>query len=228
MLQLLQRLPIQPRGEATPHGMNDYYDALFHLLRSQLGSFEVTPRSIGVTSCGRAEGVTTTCAHLAASAAHHSSGPVLILETDSRRDRHGLTVTGRPTVGLYDLLLGKADVRDCLQATEFPNVSAIGTGIHMSRGSNRYPKHELSELLTRLKSDYPLIVVDLPHAQELTDCFSICGLLDGVLLVVEAEKVRAPVARRAKELLVQADANLLGVVFNKRRNHVPDWLYRRL
>jgi Mrp family chromosome partitioning ATPase len=28
--------------------------------------------------------------------------------------------------------------------------------------------------------------------------------------------------------LFQAGANVLGVILNKRRNHVPEWLYRRL
>lgn len=227
MLQLLQRLPL-PRREAAPHGLSEYYDALFQQLRSHFGSFEDTARTVGLTSCLRSEGVTTVSAHLAASAAHQLNSPVLLIETDVRRDRNSYTVTGRPTAGLYDVLLGKADVQDCLQATEFANVCALGTGIHLARGATRYPKHAFSELMERLKSDYRMIVVDLPHAHELTDCFSICGLVDGVLLVVEAEKVRAQVARRVKELLVQADANLLGVVYNKRQNHVPDWLYRRL
>jgi len=227
MLKLVPRLPGAPQ-DAASHEVREYYDALFQQLLSHFGSFEAEPRAIGVTSCARGEGVTTVCVNLAASAAHQLNRPVLLIETDARRDRNSYTITGRPTTGLFDVLLGKADVKTCLQTTDFPNVFALGTGIHMARGATRYPKNTFVKLLQELKADYDLIVVDLPHAHELTDRFSICGLVDGVLLVIEAENVRTQVARRAKDLLVQADANLLGVVYNKRQNHVPDWLYRRL
>jgi Mrp family chromosome partitioning ATPase len=49
-----------------------------------------------------------------------------------------------------------------------------------------------------------------------------------VLLVVEAERVRVEVARRQKDLLTQAKTHLLGVVLNKRPQHIPAPLYRFL
>ncbi|MFZ0944113.1 MAG: hypothetical protein WB930_11840 [Syntrophobacteraceae bacterium] len=56
----------------------------------------------------------------------------------------------------------------------------------------------------------------------------IAGLMDGVVLVVEAESTRWEVAGRAKEDLLQADSKLLGVILNRRKMHIPDWLYRTL
>jgi Mrp family chromosome partitioning ATPase len=52
--------------------------------------------------------------------------------------------------------------------------------------------------------------------------------LDGVLLVVAAERVRWPVARRFVTSLQRAGGKPLGVVMNKQRRHIPDWLYRTL
>jgi Mrp family chromosome partitioning ATPase len=46
--------------------------------------------------------------------------------------------------------------------------------------------------------------------------------------VIEAGKTRKQVALRAKEDLEQAGGNLLGVVMNKRKYHIPDWIYKRL
>jgi Mrp family chromosome partitioning ATPase len=56
----------------------------------------------------------------------------------------------------------------------------------------------------------------------------IAALMDGVVLVVEAEKTRWEVANKVREALVQADANVLGVILNKRRFHIPEWLYKTL
>ena len=54
------------------------------------------------------------------------------------------------------------------------------------------------------------------------------GLLAGVVLVIEAEQTRFESAQRATRSLQQAQANLLGVILNKRPQHIPEWLYERL
>jgi protein-tyrosine kinase len=52
--------------------------------------------------------------------------------------------------------------------------------------------------------------------------------LDGLLLVLESEKVRWEVAQSRSSALADMGANLLGVVMNKRPDHVPRWLYNTL
>ena len=47
-------------------------------------------------------------------------------------------------------------------------------------------------------------------------------------LVLEAGKTRRQVAIRARKELEEAGGKLLGVVLNKRRYYIPDWIYRRL
>ena len=60
------------------------------------------------------------------------------------------------------------------------------------------------------------------------DCLPLVGALDGTVIVMESERVRASEAQRAQQRLQHANARVLGVVFNKRTLHVPEWLYRRL
>ena len=54
------------------------------------------------------------------------------------------------------------------------------------------------------------------------------GLVQGVLLVIQSERVRWPVAKRFVTDLERSGANLLGAVMNRRRQHIPGWLYRTL
>ena len=51
---------------------------------------------------------------------------------------------------------------------------------------------------------------------------------DGVVLVVESEKTRWEVAESARKWIKSGNGNVLGVVLNKRKYHIPNWLYRRL
>jgi len=52
--------------------------------------------------------------------------------------------------------------------------------------------------------------------------------VDGVVLVLEADKTRKPVAENLKNRILQNGGNLLGMVFNNRRYHIPEYVYKRL
>ena len=52
--------------------------------------------------------------------------------------------------------------------------------------------------------------------------------MDGVVIVIEAGKTREQVAVRAKKELEEAGGKVLGVVLNKRKFYIPEWIYKRL
>jgi len=73
-----------------------------------------------------------------------------------------------------------------------------------------------------------LIIVDSPPASMFPDGPAIVSRLDGVILVVEAEKTRWHVALSVKEKILKSGGNILGIVFNKRRLYIPEFIYRYL
>jgi Mrp family chromosome partitioning ATPase len=52
--------------------------------------------------------------------------------------------------------------------------------------------------------------------------------MDGVVLVVHAEKTRWEVAQRVKEHLEMANTNILGVLLNKKKYVIPKFIYNRM
>jgi len=211
---------------AVPTGVGDYYRALFQQLRTSFGGLEDGGRAVGITSSVSGEGVTTVCENLIVSAAQQLLRPVLLIDANLRGAQ--APAGAEPTRGLYDALVGRVEPADCIRPAATRNVYLLSAGSRAIRSGVPYPKEVFVELLNGLRREFQFIVVDLPVANELTDCFSICGLLDGLLLVIEAERVRSPVVTHARDHLFQAGARMMGIVFNKRRNHVPEWLYRRL
>jgi Mrp family chromosome partitioning ATPase len=211
-----------PASPATAT-ISDYYRALFQQVRAGLDLTSGSGRSVGVTSCLIGEGVTTICQNLVVAAAQQLGRPALLIDTN-------FTSAHDPAAGpgIYDLLSGRVEPADCIRAAAERDAYILSAGSRVTRGALPFPKEAFVELLDDLKREFPFVVVDLPTVSELTDCPAISCLLDGVLLVVEAERVRSQVVARARDQLLQAGARLLGVIFNKRRNHVPDWLYRRL
>lgn len=80
----------------------------------------------------------------------------------------------------------------------------------------------------RLLEQANLVIVDSPPVLASPLALAMAPTVDGVVLVVEAERTRTAVAAAARDALRAGGANLLGVVLNRRRFHVPSALWRRL
>ena len=79
-----------------------------------------------------------------------------------------------------------------------------------------------------LKERFDLILVDSPPAMMFPDGPSLVSHVDGVVLVVEAEKTRWQVALSAKERIIKSGGTILGIVFNKRKYYIPSYIYKYL
>lgn len=100
-------------------------------------------------------------------------------------------------------------------------------------GSNDISPQELlrtdnTGFLAHACEQFDLTIVDLQDVPSAaTSAFSL-SKLDGVLLVLEAESTSDIAAQKSLSHLRQQGANVLGVVLNKSRRHLPKWIDRRL
>lgn len=79
-----------------------------------------------------------------------------------------------------------------------------------------------------LRRSIDLTIIDSPAASEAHDGLAVSGLTDAVVLVVEAENTRVPVVEDLRDRIAAQGGNLVGVVLNKRRYHIPEPIYRLL
>ena len=82
--------------------------------------------------------------------------------------------------------------------------------------------------LNRLKDSFDLILVDSPPAAEYPEGLTLASKVDGIVLVVEAEKTRWQVLNSVSNRIRLGGGNILGAILNKRRHHVPAAIYKRL
>ncbi len=186
-------------------------------------------RVIGVTSCCRCEGVSTVAANLAASLSEHSSGAVLLVDANIRSPSLHRIFRTKQSPGLADVLSceheGNGDDLIIHRTADLSFVTA---------GSARGPLPEtalperLGHFLHTARQDYRFTVVDMPALEEDGAPVQLAGVCDGVILVVEAERLRWEVIRQAKQHLQEWNVNVLGVLLNKRRFPVPEWIYAAL
>ena len=207
---------------------SDHYEALMRRLQNMDNGSRGQPQTIGLTSCARGEGVSTVAANLAIHAAAVFSRPVLLVDAHAAHPSSSRMFRLKGSPGLAEALLGQIDPTDCIQPSRLENLSVLAAGSGTESAKGIYNSAALTKFLGALQREFGFIVFDLPTANELSPCFALAAKFDGVLLVIEAERVKSEVARWVKQQLVQSGAKLLGVILNKRREHLPGWLYRAL
>jgi len=204
------------------------FEALARRLRAAVNDPAVPSCLVGVTSCTRGEGVSTVASNLAAYATHVVGSAVLLLEANLENASLAERLGTPATPGLMEALANPEQWNSSLHRSQVPNVWLMPAG-RVSRQTRPMASLAGAErLLATIRNRFPFVVVDLPPAPESVFGLALAECLDGVLLVLEAERMRVQVVERAKQLFTQSRVNLLGAVLNKRRLHIPSWLYRRL
>jgi len=84
------------------------------------------------------------------------------------------------------------------------------------------------QLWDQLRQRFEYVLIDSPPISASSDGLAIVRKADGVIFVLEAENTRWPVAKAAKEKILSHGGNILGMVFNKRRFYIPEFVYRKI
>lgn len=84
----------------------------------------------------------------------------------------------------------------------------------------------IEDFWENLRKKFDLVLVDSPPLANSPDGIAIARRVDGVVLVLEAEKTRWPVAENLRDQILKSGGRILGVVLNKRRFYIPEAIYR--
>jgi succinoglycan biosynthesis transport protein ExoP len=184
------------------------------------------PKLIAVTSCGKGAGVSTIAASVAASLSETGDGNVLLVNISGAEGAAQQFYKGKPGYSLDEALSSKAPISDINQGA-FVKAN-LYTTVEQSGGDMlpaNLPK-KISALMPKLKaSEYDYIIFDMPPVNQTSSTARLSGLMDMVLLVIEAEKTNQDVVKRVNQLLAESKSTV-GTVLNKTRNYIPPRLHQ--
>ncbi len=106
------------------------------------------------------------------------------------------------------------------------NLYVIPYGRNHSEPVVLFESDGFDQLLKKMRDTFDYVVLDAPPVHGSPECRILCAKVDGVVLVIESGKTTRPVALTAKKQLEDAGGKLLGVVLNKKRQYIPDFIYR--
>jgi len=189
------------------------------LRTSILLSANPVPKMLLITSALPSEGKTTVTINLGATLASLGS-KVVIVDCDMRRPTcHRSTgVENRP--GFVRCLTGHVGLEDAiLPVPGVPNLSVIPCGPIPPNPAEVLSAPVTLDLLRRLRSEFEYVLLDSPPLLTVSDSRILSTLTDAVVLVTRAYSTPFDLVRRARGLLYNAGARILGVALNNVNVH---------
>ncbi|MCK5145763.1 polysaccharide biosynthesis tyrosine autokinase [bacterium] len=166
-----------------------------------------------VTSSGPGEGKSTTISNLAITMAQ-TGAKTVIVDCDLRRPvMHGIFSEKRG-VGITNYLAGKASFDEIVRTTKVDNLDLITAGVLPPNPSELLASKSMDRFIEEARGRYEMILFDTPPVIAVTDATVLGRKLDGVVLVMKSGSTNRDALLRAKQLLDNVNAKLLGVTVN--------------
>ncbi len=195
----------------------------YQKLRASLVSIAVPSglHTILITAPRHGEGATTVAVGLASALARERESRVLLVEANLRTPCFNAILPLTTTAGLVDFAAGRVAAEALPTRLEEINLSVVAAG---ESSSPALDLEIIDSLLSRLHAQYDFIVIDAPPVNSYADTSVLSTKVDGVILVVEADRTPVVEAENAKRQLDKVGARILGVVLNRRRSYIPAFL----
>jgi capsular exopolysaccharide synthesis family protein len=186
-------------------------------------------RVIAITSPGASDGKTVTSINLAGALARGVASRVLLIDADLRRPEIARQLHLEDDgIGFADLV-GPRDVSlsQAIRPLDAHNVDVITAGTVAGPIHEVFRSARLPQLLSDVRDRYDYVILDTPPIVPVVDSALLSRVVDGVLVVVSANKTPR---RLLEEALNELEpAKVVGIVFNNddRPLYGYDTNYRR-
>jgi len=168
---------------------------------------------LAISSSIQGEGKTITTLNLALVSARDFGKKTLVIEADLKSPKIVAYIQCNSSVGLVELLTNNINSLP-FDMLEFgnKNLSILPVVKSIKNSSGILSSSRMKDLLSLLKENYEVILLDSPPILALPDMNIIESLSNGVILVVRAERTRREVVKMAIESLNRD--KIVGITFN--------------
>lgn len=215
-----------PPKQATNHNAMESYDDLkTNLLTRYLDGSIKSILFMGMRHGG---GCSTTAVNLATALARDSKLKVLLIDVNLRTPGLHDVFAIDHALGVSDLSTNRGNIMSLVKKVIPGNLHVLTCGANTSVPLVLFEDSRFDQLLKDMREWFDYVILDAPPVLRFSECRVLCSKVDGVILVLEAGKTRQQVALRATKALEEAEGKLLGVVLNRKKYYIPDWIYKRL
>lgn len=227
---LVPALPVESPSQASSKELDSLgQEECLRLVQRLFLAQPVKPgRAIVLAGIDPGTGCTRICVEAARTLAANTSSSVCLVEANFRTPALPNFFGVPNDRGLADALANEGDIRSFAIQLHPQNLWLLPAGIVTSRSSAQLNSDSLKMRIRELKKEFDHVLIDAPALNLYGDAVAMGRLVDGVVMVLQADSTRRESALKALESLRDADIEVLGAVLNRRSFPIPDFLYRRL
>ena len=180
-------------------------------------------------SAHRKEGTSTILGEFAKVLESQYNKSVLLMDVDGQNlDQHDAFGI-QPKRSLGSIVKEGGNIESAFTLVKNSKISlCILSDMHHQSFNSSGLLKEAHFIWEHIRKQFDFILIDSPPSQTSIDGLAISSTVDGVIIVVEAEKSRSPVIQSLKSKIVKSGGNILGIVFNKQRYYIPPSIYKML
>jgi Mrp family chromosome partitioning ATPase len=176
----------------------------------------------------KGEGTSTLVREFAMVSAQHSNKPVLLVEADLMQPCQ-YRAFGIEAKSPLDHVLKEGKALDgVVSQVDKSNLFLATLSSKVQSALTARTFFNPTDMWKIVREQFSLILIDSSPASVTADSMALCETVDGIVLVVEAEKTRSAVVKKVRDHILMQEGNLLGMVFTKRRLYIPEFFYRFL
>lgn len=215
LLGVIPSVSQQSLTEAIQNKYSELYEAYFSLFTS-LGflTSQGVPRRLMLTSTRAAEGKSLSSVALAKILAERGKR-VLLVDADMRHSSLSKYIDVSNEKGLSHFLRGEDDWQSLIKKAEPFDFDILPAGRQPPNAAELLDGERFKSLLSQLEKSYDHIIVDSPPILGLADVPLIARIVDGVVVVVEANRGKLRMVAQALERLERGGAKIFGAVVTK-------------
>jgi len=219
------------KGRHAPNILWDFdgharqeYERIGVLMKTPAGGKVM--RTIAVLGCRGGSGATTTATLMAATLASSKNSRVLLVDANLRTPSLDLVFSCSNAAGLTDVLCDDKPTEACIQSTGQENLFLLTTGGIPAYPAAIFERATIEGFLEKVTSTFDFVIFDAAPVLQFPATCALASYVDGVLLVLHADRTPVDDAQRAKLELERVSACVLGVVLNRREDYTPSLLRR--
>jgi len=215
-----------PTSKSVKLEMEEEMIALYQSINSLRSSTQKN-KVIQFMSTDGEQGTSTIVLELARVAALKYTKSVLLLDADLRKlDQEPFNITLEHS--LEETIRAGDPVDKALY--QIANSSLFLSRLFKGSGSIRQflDPSGIDDLLEKLRTRFDFIFIDSPPEDVFSIGLATSTSVNGVILVLDAEKTCLDEAKNITDKITKNGGKVLGVVVNKQRNHIPEFISKRI
>lgn len=219
-------VPPSPRLDGFPEEFVRELGILRNSLEAAMG--KKAKRTLLFAGSTPKEGATTIASSFAELLSIQSREKVLLVEMNARRPslfwKFGLSSEN----GVTHFFAKQQRLESIVQKTPRGAFDVIHVGEKDPTKIQLYLEIMFPKLIEGALRVYDTVLIDAPPVIGSPETPPLCSFADGVVLVVHCGKTKREIVLRSLNLIGQFDGRVLGVVLNRKKYYIPDFIYRRI